>query len=265
MIKVVSFHGSQGGIDGRLAEDLAPIVILGTATGGSHHTLVDDTERWLDNQWELSSLVLERDGVQTRHIVLGNVESVLGFSPSLGEAVEATATIGSGEDGEGQIAVTLVDKGADGNAWTLHLIGGTGDTGMDSATADVETKTITVVIDSDGNGDPRPLMAGSLGGILQADIPGHITAALDFTAGTLPIGTVAELSVITFAGGADAPQVQPGDRYWVIRHALNAGELAALPEADALTGGELSVIVQDSALRRVTLANLKAYFDAEPV
>ncbi len=47
--------------------------------------------------------------------------------------------------------------------------------------------------------------------------------------------------------------------------ALSAGELAALPEADALTGDELVVVVHAGVVKRVTLATLKAYVDADPV
>lgn len=265
MIKVVSFHGAQGGLEGRLAADLAPIITLGTATGGTDSTLIDDAQSWTEHQWEGHRLVIERDGVQTRHTVINSADAAVSFGPSLGDVVEATATIGAGAEGEGQIVVTLVGKGAGGNDWTLHLIAGTGDTGEDSATVDVEAQVITVVVDSDNDSNPRALMAGSLGAILHSQVPEQITSALEFTAGTLPLGTEAEPVIITFSGGADAPSVHAGDRYWLIRPALTAGELAALPEAGALTGDELVVAVQAGIVKRVTLATLKAYVDADPV
>ena len=194
-----------------------PFVAAGIATSGASATLSDDTQTWTDQQWAGSALVIERDGVQTRHVVQGNIADTLGFQPALGSAVEATATIGSGVDPQGQITVTLVGKGADGNQWLLLLIAGETDTGEDTATVDVEGQAITVIIDSSGAGEPRTLMAGNLAGIFASDVPEHISAPeADFTAGVIPLGTVAEPLVITFSGGADAPAVQAGERYWIL-------------------------------------------------
>lgn len=237
-IKVFNFHGAQGGGAGDLlAADLDPLVTLGTATGGTDTTAVDDTQTWADNAYAGRALVLDRDGTRSRHAVIANGADSFVFAPALGTATEASALIGSGEDDEGQIAVTLVEKGAEGNDWVMQLIAGTTDTGLDSATADVEAKTITVVIDSDGNGDPRPLMAGSLQAILEAHVPGHVMGALDFVAGALPLGTEADPVVVSFSGGADAPSVTAGDRYWLIDQSAVAAHEATYDHQSLLLEG----------------------------
>jgi hypothetical protein len=199
-----------------------PFIVTGTATDGGTDHLIDDTQDWSIEQWTGRLLGLERDGVVTRHTILGNVESVLGFAPPLGASVEATATIGSGEGppGEGQITVTLVEKGADGDNWVLHLISeaaGVAGTMTNVVGADVQNKIISVFIDTNGLGEQQQLWAGSLAELFSQNIPSHISAPNEgFISGTMPLGTVAEPVVVTFAGGVDGPRVGAGDRYWVL-------------------------------------------------
>lgn len=212
-------------------DEQTPFILAGTATDGTPSTLIDDTQAWSEHQWEGHRVVIDRDGTQTRHTIIGNTSDTIGLSPPLGTDTEATATIGSGENPEGQIEVTLIGKGADGDNWTLLLIAGEGSTGEDTATADVETKTITLVVDSDGGGNPRPLLAGNLAGILAADVPTHLSAPDDgFTAGTLPLGTIAEPLVVTFSGGVDAETIAEGDQYWLLTEAFATPDQGALAD-----------------------------------
>jgi len=191
-------------------QDLEPLAVSGTATGGAADTLVDETQDWTGDEvgW---LLLLRRDGVVSGHTVLGNINDTLGFTPALSPAIEATTVVGSGESPEGQITLRLVDKGADGNDWELHLEAGDTDTGNIICGADVENKIITVTVDTDGNGDPQVLMAGSLETAISESISQHLTSVGEFTAGTIPYPGVHE-----FSGGVDADAVSAGDEYWLV-------------------------------------------------
>jgi hypothetical protein len=197
-----------------------PFVLAGVATDGSGYTLTDTSQDWATEQWTGHFLVLEHDGAQTRHTVLGSEGDTLGFAPPIGIDTEATATIGSGVDPEGQITVTLVGKGADGNNWELHLISEAAGV-LGSMTnvfgADVENKIITVFIDTNGLGEQQQLYAGNLALMFSQNLPSHISAPSEgFTSGRVPLGTEAEPVVITFSGGIDAESVEAGDRYWLL-------------------------------------------------
>jgi len=224
-------------------QDLEPIATSGTATGGTADTLVDGTQDWEPMSLTRCLLVLRRDGAVSRHTVQGNINDTLGFIPALSPAIEATTVVGSGEAPEGQITLRLVDKGADGNDWELHLEAGDTDTGNIICGADVENKVITVTIDTDGNGDPQVLMAGSLETAISESILQHLESVGEFTAGTIPYPGVYE-----FSGGVDADAVSAGDEYWLaypaptvpVPYSIDPVDLAAVLVAMGLMDHEIA-------------------------
>lgn len=192
-------------------QNLEPIAISGEATGGTVDTLSDTSQEWTEHEFANWLLILQRNGEVSHHTVQGNINDTLGFTPALGVDTEATTIVGSGESPEGQITLRLVDKGADGNDWELHLEAGDTNTGNIICAADVENKIITITVDTTGGGDPMDLMAGSLETAISESIPQHLESVGEFTAGNIPYPAVYE-----FDGGVDGDAISAGDEYWLV-------------------------------------------------
>jgi hypothetical protein len=198
----------------------SPLMLMSNATGGDSVALFDTNQNWTPEQWTNHTLWIEKLGELSKRKILGNSETVVGFTPPLGISTEATALIGAGTGPEGQIQVSLVDKGADGDNWKLHLISeeaGVSGSMTNVIGADVENKIITIFIDTNGLGEQQQLWAGSVQALLADHIPGHLTASNDFIAGYIALGTSETPIIYSFSGGIDGQSVQTGDRYWISR------------------------------------------------
>lgn len=198
----------------------SPLMLMSNATGGDSVALFDTNQNWTPEQWTNHTLWIEKLGEITKRKILGNSETIVGFTPPLGFPTEATSLIGVGAGPEGQIQVMLIDKGADGNNWKLHLISeeaGVIGSMTNVLGADVENKIITIFMDTNGLGEQQQLMAGSVKSLLADHIPGHLTASFDFVPGYIALGTAEAPVIYSFSGGIDEQSVQSGDRYWISR------------------------------------------------
>jgi hypothetical protein len=185
-----------------------------------------------------------------------------------GGAVQAVATAGTGISPVGQVRIRLIGKDVGGNDWTLRLIGGTGNTGLDTVAADFGAKTITITRDTAVGGATRDLTAAKVASLINDNLNDHATATV-LAAGNILVGTAGSPIVVNFSGGANATagvsswadgetikngstkhclafvkRVQVGNNLydWYIFRGCQIGSLSAEIQPNSLINGAINVM-----------------------
>lgn len=217
--KIKKLASEIDGIENSFNEELNSLynilltdIIRGTATDGMNGFLEDITKTWSENEFVGKELMLEIVDVIYPVTITSNTATKLYFDPIM-PPTSATVTLGSGEGSEGQVEISLIGdlSGDVGNGYSVEVVAGTGNTGMDYVTLDEETKVFTILVDSNGQGEPRTLMAGSISVAIteHSTLSGVISTNEDFVAGNIPFTE----SPILFTGGDDGIRVSEGDTY----------------------------------------------------
>lgn len=193
-------------------------ITKGEATTGSYGYLTDEAKDFTGITGGLLSILV--GGVEYLRPITLAAGSRIDFDP-LVPASPAQVTIGSGVGTEGQVDIAVIAAGAAGNAYSLSIVNGDTDTATDSI-ALVED-VLTVTVDSDAQGDPRELAAGTLATLINetAGVMDLFSAdGIGFAPGTIPVTA----EPVPFAGGDDGEYVSPGDAYAVLSLSITAPE-----------------------------------------
>lgn len=169
---------------------LASLSESGTVSQGSYNFMSDMTKTWEMGQWEgYKALLITDHGNYEVSITFSGISGI-GFEPPVGAVVsDSSVTI---DDTVESGVLTVVGagelEGASGNDAAITISQGSGDTGMDTVTWDSNTRILSVVIDSDGAGNPRPIMAGDIEYLINEQVSWLFTATMT-SAGNLVAGT----------------------------------------------------------------------------
>jgi hypothetical protein len=197
---------------------LSGFYVSGKATLGATNGLTDETQTFVEDAFQGKVIKIVRGATVYERVVISNTTDTI-FFPDLVAPESAIATIGSGEDAEGQIHISCIGDlaGVAGNEVSVALVPGNTNTGERHAAYDAETKILTFTIDTNGLGEQQNIGAGDIMSILTQDglnslFSAPIMEGPGFIAGNLPIGDPAT----PFEGGVDGISVEAGDRYMVI-------------------------------------------------
>jgi hypothetical protein len=204
-------------------------VIRGTATDGMNGFLEDTTKEWTENEHSGRTIQIEINDTYFYPTITSNTSNKVYFNP-IQPPTNATVTLGSGIESEGQIELTLIDTlyGNAGNDYSIEIVNGNTDTGMDYITLNSESKLFTIIVDTNGLGEIRPLMAGNIAGAIRdnPEVAAVMTAQLDFTAGNIPL----TVEPVEFSGGDDGVKISAGDKYEIAYRLVLENILSRLPE-----------------------------------
>ena len=198
-------------------DDRHPIT-KGEATTGSYGYLTDDAKDFSGITGGLLSILV--GGVEYLRPITLAAGSRIDFDP-LVPASPAQVTVGSGEGTEGKVDIAVIATGTAGNAYSLSIVNGDTDTATDSVA--LEGTVLTVTVDSDAQGDPRDLAAGTLATLINetAGVLDIFSAdGVGFAPGTIPVTA----EPVPFTGGDDGEYVSPGDAYAVLSLSITAPE-----------------------------------------
>lgn len=189
-----------------------PELIIGLATGGTNGTLVDSTKDFGVGSLNGQFIKIVKEGMEYIRAITDTAGSTISFS-DLQSSTNATVTLGTGQEPEGQIEITVIAAGADGNKYSIELVQGDTDTGTDFIS--MEGNVITITCDTNGSSEPRELMAGNIETLINDTevINGIFSADEMFTAGEIPM----TLEAVQFAGGDDGVYVEADDAYTVCK------------------------------------------------
>jgi hypothetical protein len=189
------------------------VIIRGTATDGLNGFLEDTTKTWIEDAFIGKTIKITIGETDYYPVITTNTANKVYFNP-IQPPTNAVAVLGSGEEGEGQIEMTLIGDlfGEVGNDYSIEVVNGNTDTGTDSIALDSVNKVFTITVDTDGSGNPRDLMAGNIAGAITANP--EVAAVLqsqepDFTPGNIPV----TVEPVPFTGGDDGTPVSAGDVY----------------------------------------------------
>lgn len=188
--------------------------LVGIASSGTSTTLVDTTKDFGIDAFMGYTMRITIDNVDYYRHILGTLGDTITFA-TLGDDIEATLTLGSGEAPEGQVIIRCKGDaiGEIGNDYTLKIVAGLTETGMNYIDLDTDNKLITITVDNNENAEPRQLMAGDVQTLIDNTdgIKDLFEVGLgSFTAGEIPF---TDGEVLDFAGGADAIIATNGTSY----------------------------------------------------
>jgi hypothetical protein len=196
-----------------LSDVLDLVIIRGAATDGLNGFLEDTNKTWIPDAYIGKTIKITIGETDYYPVITTNSANKVYFN-AFDPPTNAVATLGSGEEGEGQIEMTLIGDliGEAGNDYSIEVVNGNTNTGTDTIALDGVNKLFTITVDTDGSGNPRDLMAGNIAGAITANA--EVAAVLqsqepDFTAGNIPV----TIEPIPFAGGDDGTPVGVGDIY----------------------------------------------------
>jgi hypothetical protein len=195
-----------------ISDALNLIVIRGIATDGLNGFLEDTTKNWTPDFLAGKTLKVTIENIDYFFVITSNTATKINFNP-LAPPSGATAGLGSGEEGQGRVVLTLKGAllGTIGNDYSIQVINGDTDTGVDTITLDATNKLFTIYVDSDASGNPRQLQAGSIEAAILAnpEVDAVLQMPTEFTTGYIP----ATDEPVGFAGGDDGIYVSAGDSY----------------------------------------------------
>lgn len=188
--------------------------LIGSASGGTSTTLVDNTKNFGIDAFMGYTMRITINSVDYYRHIISTSGNTVTFA-TLGDDVEATLTLGNGEETEGQAIIHCKGDtiGEVGNYYTLKIVDGITETGMDYINLDVDNKLITITVDNNGIGEPRQLMAGTVQTLIDNTdgIKDLFEVGVDsFTAGEIPF---TDGEILSFEGGTDANLVTNGTAY----------------------------------------------------
>ncbi len=167
--------------------------LIGTATGGTTTTLIDETK-----DIETGSLVgkvikMTIGGVDYIRTITENVGNEIKFLDTFPGA-GAIATLGSGKDAEGQVKISVAE--GTGGDYTVQFVPGTGVSSAAVANFDTSSGLLTIVSPTDIDGKPVGILPGNLQGIIDANEDAKGIFTVDMIVEGVPLPTSTE--VLTF-------------------------------------------------------------------
>jgi hypothetical protein len=203
-----------------VSERFEDMSIHGIATSGATNGLTDTSKNLVVGALIGKTIKIKRGDAEYVRTIIGNTINTI-FFEDLEAPVNATATIGSGEGGEGQIVITRIGDGAGaaGNLDSVVLVHGNTNTGEVHAT--YADNVLTITVDTNDSGEQQLLAAGNVSTVIEADeLDTEFTVSMEFVPGNLPI----DGDPIPFTGGSDGVSVETGDAYVVITNDTDALE-----------------------------------------
>lgn len=193
-------------------QNISNAIDSGIATDGSTGSLVDSNKEFQTNLFNDKIIKITIDGVTYYRTILTCTEDSLTFADVVAP-VESSATVGAGNESEGQVIISCIGLGAGGDDYSVEFVAGTGVSS--DAEATLADNVLTIHSATNGSSEPILVAAGNVKGIIEANenLVGIFTANEDVKAGN--INFTAE--PIAFTGGSDGISVTSGDVYQIIR------------------------------------------------